>query len=121
MVHAVCPDRKSSFHGRYSLLNTRKNIRKRAMKLSEKFRKKVFINPEIKILHYIPVSYNEMSERFVDTALPCRDRTKWKLRNASAKKCSWQTCVWFARIAQYKYDHLQVRFRRRNKETYSYL
>jgi len=59
MVHAVCLDRKSSFHGRYSLLNTGKNIRKRVMKLSEKFRRKIFINPEIKILHYIPVIYYE--------------------------------------------------------------
>jgi len=56
----------------------------------------VFINPELKILEI--------------TAL-----------NASAEKFSWRARGWSARIAQHEYDHLQVRFPRRNKETYSYL
>jgi len=83
----------------------------------------VFINPELKILDYTPVSYYEMCEsiRGYCATVPRAYEVEITALNASAEKFTWRARGWSARIAQHEYDHLQVRSRQRNKETYTYL
>ena len=72
----------------------------------------IFINPELKVIDYTPITLYEGCEsiRGYSAAVPRAYKVEIKALNASAEQFTWKACGWSARIAQHEYDHLQVRF-----------
>ncbi|XP_018044261.1 PREDICTED: peptide deformylase, mitochondrial-like [Atta colombica] len=69
----------------------------------------IFINPELKIIDYTPITLYEGCEsiRGYSAAVPRAYEVEIKALNASAEQFTWRACGWSARIAQHEYDHLQ--------------
>ncbi|EZA59348.1 hypothetical protein DMN91_008459 [Ooceraea biroi] len=69
----------------------------------------IFINPELKVLDYTPVTCYEACEsiRGYTAAVPRAYEVEVTALNASAERFTWRARGWSARLAQHEYDHLQ--------------
>ncbi|XP_011871718.1 PREDICTED: peptide deformylase, mitochondrial-like [Vollenhovia emeryi] len=71
----------------------------------------IFINPELKITDYTPITLYEECESIkgFTAAVPRAYEVEITALNASAEPFTWKGRGWSARIAQHEYDHLQGR------------
>ncbi|XP_071568043.1 peptide deformylase, mitochondrial [Temnothorax nylanderi] len=69
----------------------------------------IFINPELKVIDYTPITFYEKCEsiRGYTAAVPRAYEVEITALNASAEQFTWRARGWSARIAQHEYDHLQ--------------
>lgn len=71
----------------------------------------IFINPELKVIDYTPITLYESCEsiRAHTAAVSRAYEVEITALNSSAEQFTWRARGWPARVAQHEYDHLQVR------------
>lgn len=83
----------------------------------ETFPIRIFINPQLKITDYTPITFHEqcLSIQGFSAVVPRAYEIEITALNAAAEQFTWKARGWPARVAQHEYDHLQVRVRAKKK------